>query len=573
MRKDKLLPRKRLHILRFRPFSVGLPLVHDVPLSLRAQPRKRREQGGSAAPAGTELRVPLHRLVIVQENPPVAGQLPQPVRNHDPCIRPSNRAVHGPHVRVHAAGRCDLREHALPVSGLPVREIPLKLPGEGHIIHQNISSDAENLRVACPSVPLSRRAVRRDIERIILLRPDRILHEPVEQLIRGVKIKGDRHIGINRNRLDARRAVPDTVANFLQKRLIAGDKRILEAEDGKFRFVAVLSAAEMVVYFLQRRNMLSCHTLNIGLRKFAGRVQHLTEAQVQPLPFCSCHPECDISGNILAEVKDQLSGRRGEKRWPEMLVLRHRNIIRCGPFCLPAAFHCMTAVGRRHACVHNLAVLVVRETDRTVIAPLPGFVCPNDLTPAVAMQQLELHEKSGLRAVLVPKTVCSRRAAEPTVREFKCHLVGALSQQVQDIDRLHLHPVPIICHSRREAEGPDSASIELSLIYATGCGVNPGGHQILRVCLKGFPETVHRIPLFRIHPVISRNPSGCPVVRREQSHFEGGLCTPVSLPVLLVPELHLPENPLPAPERRAVPHHQRHAVGCCLPGVPDHSAV
>ena len=189
------------------------------------------------------------------------------------------------------------------------------------------------------------------------------------------------------------------------------------------------------------------------------------------------------------------------------------------------------------------------------------------------MQQFELHEKSGLRAVLVPKAVRSRRAAEPAVREFKRHLIGALCQLVQDIERLYLDPAPIIRHARRHAEGSDFTPIELPLIHAAGCGVNPGGHQVLRICIKGLAETVHRIPLFRIHPVISRNPSGCPVVRGEKPHFKGGLCAPVSLPVLLVPELHLPENPLPAPERRAVPHHQRHAGGGSFPGVPDHSAV
>ena len=215
-----------------------------------------------------EVGIPFHRLVVPLQNARIAVHLVEHIRDEHARIRPACGAVHCVHVGIDAARRRDLTEAA--VFPLSVAHIGNILARHCVVIEEIARRLNEDLRIARPAVPLTRRTVGGNVGMVVLSRPARVLDKLVEERIGA--IKGDRALHI---RIDG-----DGGEAVLSPRGIPLDEDVLEAEDGKFRLVVVDALPTGVLDLLQRGLALLLDALEILLRKFAVLIEHLAEAQL-----------------------------------------------------------------------------------------------------------------------------------------------------------------------------------------------------------------------------------------------------------------------------------------------------
>ena len=182
-----------------------------------------------------------HALVVLAQDRLVPIDLRIAPRDQHAHVRPADRAVHRPHVKVRAALRRDVRQTAVLL--LPVVDVVHVLPGKRREVEQIRGAREEELRVAGPAVTLTGRAVGGDVQMVALGRPDRGLEESVQQLPGALKPARPLQIGID----GVGREVLGLEGDF---RL---HQHILEAEDGECRFIRVPALGAEVFHLLQRR--------------------------------------------------------------------------------------------------------------------------------------------------------------------------------------------------------------------------------------------------------------------------------------------------------------------------------
>ena len=170
-----------------------------------------------------------------------------------------------------------------------------------------------------------------------------------------------------------------------------------------------------------------------------------------------------------------------------------------------ARFLCVSRVQRCAERFDDLAVLVVRKADRTVVRPLPCFVGRNGFPCAVRIDDLQLHEQLRLRAVLVFASPRAAAAAIPSVGKLHGQLVFTCVQQFRHVVGLILHALPIVRIPRRKAEIADPFSVEPRFIEPARRGVQPRGcHRLFN--RNELSEAVDRIAFLPVRNVIARDP-------------------------------------------------------------------
>ena len=246
----------------------------------------------------------------------VAVLLPQPVRDEHARVRPARRAVHCIHVKIDAALGSDLAITA--VFAAAVVHIVDILAAEGVVIEQIARRIDEDLRVARPAVPLARGAVGGNVGVVILCRPQRVLHELIDEGMRAVKPYRLFHIRIDGYGGEV----------FCFPRRVALYKDVLKAEDGKFGLVIVYTVFTSIYDLLQWRGALFGGALNVLLSKFTLRVEHLAEAQPDRLSRLCVYGKRDISRDVLPEVEHFIPlGRSDHLRVFEPFVLGEGNVV------------------------------------------------------------------------------------------------------------------------------------------------------------------------------------------------------------------------------------------------------
>ena len=211
---------------------------------------------------------------------------------------------------------------------------------------------------------LSRRAVRRNIKRIIPRAPDRILYKPVQKLVVAGKVSSLLKIGADGNRLEIVRV-------YMCKAL---HEHILKAEDGKPRPIVIAPGFACVNNALQGRCDVLVPALNISLREFSVLIEHFPETKRDRLSLLRLYGKCKDPRDILVKIKHLLSRRRDMERSMQMLLRADRHIVARRRDYRASRYLRVPAVGRHASRLDDLAVLVVRKADRPVAAPRPGTV-------------------------------------------------------------------------------------------------------------------------------------------------------------------------------------------------------
>ena len=426
-----------LDVRRLGPLAVALPPAHDA---------VRRNTPDH------EASVFLHTVVVPREDLPFAVLLPEAIRQQDPDIRPAHRAVHGPHIEIHPAVGCDLGQAA--AAPLPVVHVPQIFLRKRRIVEEIGRRFKEDLRVPRPAVAFPGGAVGGNVKRIGLRGPFGGLHEAVQKLVGALEAPSLLHVGVD----------GDGLRVFRQQLHLRLHLRIAEAEDRKGGFIYVPPFAAGVVDLLQRGGLLFADALDVFQRQIAVLVQHLAESPKHALPLASVCRECHIAREILPEVQKGFSVWRNSDRRMQTLVLRDRNIVRCGRNDRMMRFFRVPTVRGRAVGLDDLTVLVVGKADGAVVGPLPAAVGNHGFHETLFILNFQLAKEFRFRAVLVGDAPRAAGTAIPSVGQLHRQLVFAALQHGGHIIGLVLNALFVVCQTRRKAEAADLFAIELGLI-------------------------------------------------------------------------------------------------------------
>ena len=389
---------------------------------------------------------------------------------------------------------------------------------------------------------------------VALRGPQGRLVKLVQQLVRRGELSCPLQVRIDRDRLDVFRIELHVGLHF----------RVLEAEDSKGGLVLVEAFAAGVLDLLQRRGLLLGGKLDVLLCEIAVLVQHFPEAPDHPLAEVRIHLELHVSCHVLPEVQDLLPvrGRRDDRM--KMFMLSDGDVVGSSRYNLMARLLRMPGIHGRAEGFHDLAVLLVRETDRAVVGPLPCLIRDDRLFRAVLICDLQLHEKLRLCAVLVFDAPGAAGTAVPAISELGGEFILAHLQHVRHVVGLILDAPLIIRVARREAEIADLFAVQFRFVEPAGRRVEARGSDRLRD--RHFrPEAVHGIAFIPVHGVVACDPCRFPVGGFQKPHFKEGFAPFTGL-ALLVPEADLPVHTLAAFERFRVL--RVHEVRLHLAAVP-----
>ena len=501
-----------------------------------------------------KMKISSHPRQEFLQNPRVAVLLPEHIRDDNARVRPADGAVHRLHVEVDAARRRDLRKAA--VSLLLIIHVAQKFSLKRIRLKEEALRRRENLRVARPSVTLSRRAVRRDIERVVPCAPDRILHELIQQLIVAGKLARLLKIRADRDRLEI---IGINIVKALHK-------HVLKAEDRKSCPVVISPRPARINDALQGRRDVLVFTLDISLRKFSVLIQHFPEAKDNCLPLLRLDGKCKNPRDILMKIKHLLPGRRDKERRTQVLLRADRHIVaRRRDYRAPRHLRA-PAVGRHTSRLNDLAVLIVRKADRSVAAPLPGPVRGDDALRPVLKIELQHGKKRRLLSVLVLPSPGAAASSVPAVCKLRLDHVHSAAHKPCHIDRLICDPLPVVRNARRHHKIAGLFPIDPCLIETAGRDIEAGLHDSLLRHTEGLLEAVRRIALLRVHAVIARDPLRRPLLPGRKPGLKGGRRL-LSGPSVFVIEANTPDNARLRRHRRSAPD-RSHGGGFDLPALP-----
>ena len=317
MRAGKVHEAHGVNILRLGPFAITLAPVDQIFLVL-CRDMHRLCIGAAPAPAAAhhKLRIALHAGIPSGQNLLVSVLLPENIRHDHTCIGPADAAVHGVHIEIRTAGRCDLWKAA--ALALPVIHVVQKFLSHGLVIKQEAGRRTEDLRVAGPAVTLSCRTISGQIGMVVFCTPDRVFHKFVQQRIGTFKPARAFHIGIDRNG-------GKILCLEWNLRLY---QHIAEAENRKHGFICVCAILAGIDDLLQGRGKLVSGKLNILLREFSVFVQHFAETKRYGLSRPRRQRKGSIARDVLSEVQHGFPRRRTKKLCVQTLMLPDRNIVR-----------------------------------------------------------------------------------------------------------------------------------------------------------------------------------------------------------------------------------------------------
>lgn len=220
----------------------------------------------------------------------------------------------------------------------------------------------------------------------------------------------------------------------------------------------------------------------------------------------------------------------------QMLVFCYGNIVGGAGGDGMACDLGLPGIAGGHPGIDNFPVLVVRKADGAVTAPIPAFIGGNHLYMALFVGDLQLGQEFCLCAVLIFQSPGPAGATIPAVGQLDRQSIFACFQQARHVVGLILDPLAVVRNAGGANEIAHTLPVDVCLIQSAGSDIQPSLFHING--MKAFAETVHRIALLFVYPIIPGDPSGFPTVN---AGLKGRL-RPVPGSAVFVPEPDLPED-------------------------------
>ena len=258
------------------------------------------------------------------------------------------------------------------------------------------------------------------------------------------------------------------------------------------------------------------------------------------LSFLCVQPERQVAAQVLRKLQDGFPGRCDDLFIRLiMLVFRHEHIIGCRQGYAEGTHSGFSGIRWYFVRVNDLSVFIVRETDRTVIAPLPAVISHDDLFVSCLINDFQLCDQAGNSAVSAGAAFGSAGSAIPAVCQFHRNCVFSGPDQFSHIICLVLDTLMIIRRAGSKDKVADTFPVDPGLIFTAGRDIQTGTCSIQgRKC---FPKAVHRIAFLLLWRIVASDPPGFPV---RNAHFKERFA-PRSRFVVFVPQANFPIHPLP----------------------------
>ena len=288
---------------------------------------------------------------------------------------------------------------------------------------------------------------------------------------------------------------------------------ILESEDGEPGLIVVFSLMAGIDDLLERIDALFLahhNRVDIGLRKLSV-LQILAHMQRNSLSRFGMDLKFQNSRNVLTEVQNLLAGGCDHKCGGKPFLLPDGNIVGCGRHDIVFGFSCFSAVAGVHPGINDLAALVIRKPDRTIVAPIPAFIradkgyFPTEICKLQLKQQLGFVAK-GKIIFIVPFV-----GEKPAGCQFRCNNILAVCKQLRNIVGLILHPLSGICCAGCQQILSHPLPVDIHLIDAAGCFVKPG--FLSPFTGKYLAEAIHRPAFILLRVLSGADPLGSPIIR------------------------------------------------------------
>ena len=248
-------------------------------------------------------------------------------------------------------------------------------------------------------------------------------------------------------------------------------------------------------------------------------------------------------------------------------MLRHVNIIGSSGDDSMGCHLCFSVVVGLAVGIDHFAVLIVRNTDGAVIAPVPAFIGDDGFLFSVHIGDLHLCKQFGFGSVLVPDAPSTAASPVPSIRQLNGQGMLPCRQHFGHIKSLILNTLAVVRVTGCQHEVANPSPVHLCFVKTAGGDVQPG-----RLDFSGdreiLTETINRIPLTFLDLVVSGDPLRLPVGSVHQSHFEEAMADFATL-ALFVPELDRPIHPLPGMQLRSAVRNVGHCRILHFAAIPD----
>jgi len=391
-----------------------------------------------------------HRQVLAKHLPVAIGKINLPRANHR-RIRPCGTAAE----LIPCPAGYVWKRHGIgnrAVAALLGCHIPQPFAEKAFDIKIKGSRADKYLRVAGPAQPfVALRAIGRNIEKIVLLAPDNILIQPIEQRAGGDHLPGAPQLGVNHNGSEARKI------RFVGERI---EPDVAEAHKRVVRFVS------LVAFTADVSQLRFCGTQIFSV-EIAGRVQHFRVRDHDFVVGVRTDRKRNIARNLLPEIDNRFSLRGvNQSHWFKPLVFRNRltflrnqDILRNlrNSAGLPVLFNRTRIIG--------FSVINIAETNLAFRA-FPRGIGRNHAAGAAFLRQ---HQRGNQPDILRDRLISSARnsARKPTLADSDDQFIFIL-QQMGHVVFLHLHAMRITCPAWRQYIFADALAIQICFINAEG---------------------------------------------------------------------------------------------------------
>lgn len=363
---------------------------------------------------------------------------------------------------LHVSGRDDKWHHPA-ARGLFLRQVVAVLGEERGRVEVKARRPTEDHRVARPAEALvTLRAVGRDVDKVTLLAPQRVLEQAVDFRVRG---------------LDLARAVQarmhDAAGEVVHIELAdpARDLDVAEAEERERRLDdRVCAVGDVRVLGLRRAQVVAIE---------AAVLQHFTVLQVDARPGRRRGLEAQPADQVLAQVEYGFIGRGMQDRDRlEFLA----DLDRERPACLeravdlnrPDAAHSRRVDARPWDSGIINFTIVDAALEHRRSRRLPGLVGADDDLLARVEREVQFSDQGETIAIGLRRggaLLHAIAALVPTVAEHDRDRMGARRERVGQVIRLILEPLIVRVAMRRENFDADFGAVEQQVIEAEAADI------------------------------------------------------------------------------------------------------